>query len=134
MTVRFRLAQIVFVVALVTALGATTAARDDDAQGKDSKKSDSRSDSRDRDDRDNDRNSDRKDNDRRDNDRDDDRRDNDRDHDDDDDNSHHGKKVTICHREDRRSGGKTITVSASAVAAHQLHGDTLGACSVSACR
>jgi len=32
------------------------------------------------------------------------------------------EKVTICHK------GKTITVGAPAVAAHQKHGDTLGPC------
>ena len=35
----------------------------------------------------------------------------------------YGKKVTICHK-----GKHTITVSVNAWAAHQRHGDTLGAC------
>ena len=34
----------------------------------------------------------------------------------------YGKKVTICHK------GKTITVGAPAVPAHQRHGDTIGRC------
>lgn len=33
------------------------------------------------------------------------------------------QKVTICHK-----GKNTLTVAASAVSAHQAHGDTLGAC------
>lgn len=134
MALRFRLGQIVLVIALVAGLASTIAARDDDSRSKDAKDS-KKSDSQDRDDRDNDRrDNDRRDNDRRDNDRDDRDRDhdNDRDHDD-DDSHHHVNKVTICHKENRH-GGKTITVSSNAVAAHQQHGDTLGACPVSASR
>ncbi len=128
MTLRFRLGQIVLVIALVAGLAGTVAARDDDSR-KDSKKSDSR----DNDDRD------RRDHDKRDYDRydryDKDRHDNDRDNrDDHDDDSHHnGNKVTICHKQEHK-GGKTITVSASAVSAHQLHGDTIGPCPSSASR
>jgi len=140
MTLRFRLGQIVLVIALVAGLAGTVAARDDDSR-KDSKKSDSR----DNDDRDKDRGDhdkrdydryDRYDRDRHDNDRHDkDRHDNDRDDrdDDDDDSHHHGNKVTICHKQEHK-GGKTITVSASAVSAHQLHGDTIGPCPSSASR
>ena len=140
MTLRFRLGQIVLVIALVAGLAGTVAARDDDSR-KDSKKSDSR----DNDDRDKDRGDhdkrdydryDRYDRDRHDNDRhDNDRHDNDRDDrdDDDDDSHHHGNKVTICHKQDHH-GSKTITVSASAVSAHQLHGDTIGPCPSSASR
>ena len=145
MTLRFRLGQIVLVIALVAGLAGTVAARDDDSR-KDSKKSDSR----DNDDRDKDRGDhdkrdydrydrydrDRHDNDGHDNDRHDkDRHDNDRDDrdDDDDDSHHHGNKVTICHKQDHH-GSKTITVSASAVSAHQLHGDTIGPCPSSASR
>jgi len=140
MTLRFRLGQIVLVIALVAGLAGTVAARDDDSR-KDSKKSDSR----DNDDRDKDRGDhdkrdydryDRYDRDRHDNDRhDNDRHDNDRDDrdDDDDDSHHHGNKVTICHKQEHK-GGKTITVSASAVSAHQLHGDTIGPCPSSASR
>jgi len=140
MTLRFRLGQIVLVIALVAGLAGTVAARDDDSR-KDSKKSDSR----DNDDRDKDRGDhdkrdydryDRYDRDRHDNDRHDkDRHDNDRDDrdDDDDDSHHHGNKVTICHKQDHH-GSKTITVSASAVSAHQLHGDTIGPCPSSASR
>jgi len=135
MTLRFRLGQIVLVIALVAGLAGTVAARDDDSR-KDSKKSDSR----DNDDRDKDRG----DHDKRDYDRydrydrdrhDKDRHDNDRDDrdDDDDDSHHHGNKVTICHKQEHK-GGKTITVSASAVSAHQLHGDTIGPCPSSASR
>lgn len=135
MTLRFRLGQIVLVIALVAGLAGTVAARDDDSR-KDSKKSDSR----DNDDRDKDRG----DHDKRDYDRydrydrdrhDRDRHDNDRDDrdDDDDDSHHHGNKVTICHKQEHK-GGKTITVSASAVSAHQLHGDTIGPCPSSASR
>jgi len=135
MTLRFRLGQIVLVIALVAGLAGTVAARDDDSR-KDSKKSDSR----DNDDRDKDRGDhdkrdydryDRYDRDRHDN----DRHDNDRDDrdDDDDDSHHHGNKVTICHKQEHK-GGKTITVSASAVSAHQLHGDTIGPCPSSASR
>jgi Ni/Co efflux regulator RcnB len=129
-TLRFRLGQIVLVIALVTGLGATIAARDEDSRSKDSrdsKKGDSRyTDGRDWD---HDKDRDDKDHDRRrhDNDRDDD------DDDDDDDSHHHGNKVTICHKQEHK-GGKTITVSASAVSAHQLHGDTLGPCPSSASR
>jgi len=35
---------------------------------------------------------------------------------------HYQYSVTICHQ------GKTIVVSNQAVAAHQRHGDTIGAC------
>ena len=135
MTLRFRLGQIVLVIALVAGLAGTVAARDDDSR-KDSKKSDSRdNDDRDKDRRDNDKRDydryDRYDRDRHDN----DRHDNDRDDrdDDDDDSHHHGNKVTICHKQEHK-GGKTITVSASAVSAHQLHGDTIGPCPSSASR
>ena len=140
MTLRFRLGQIVLVIALVAGLAGTVAARDDDSR-KDSKKSDSRdNDDRDKDRRDYDNRDydryDRYDRDRHDNDRhDNDRHDNDRDDrdDDDDDSHHHGNKVTICHKQEHK-GGKTITVSASAVSAHQLHGDTIGPCPSSASR
>jgi len=135
MTLRFRLGQIVLVIALVAGLAGTVAARDDDSR-KDSKKSDSRdNDDRDRDRGDHDKRDydryDRYDRDRHDN----DRHDNDRDDrdDDDDDSHHHGNKVTICHKQDHH-GSKTITVSASAVSAHQLHGDTIGPCPSSASR
>ena len=135
MTLRFRLGQIVLVIALVAGLAGTVAARDDDSR-KDSKKSDSRdNDDRDRDRGDHDKRDydryDRYDRDRHDN----DRHDNDRDDrdDDDDDSHHHGNKVTICHKQEHK-GGKTITVSASAVSAHQLHGDTIGPCPSSASR
>jgi len=135
MTLRFRLGQIVLVIALVAGLAGTVAARDDDSR-KDSKKSDSRdNDDRDRDRGDHDKRDydryDRYDRDRHDR----DRHDNDRDDrdDDDDDSHHHGNKVTICHKQEHK-GGKTITVSASAVSAHQLHGDTIGPCPSSASR
>ena len=135
MTLRFRLGQIVLVIALVAGLAGTVAARDDDSR-KDSKKSDSRdNDDRDRDRGDHDKRDydryDRYDRDRHDK----DRHDNDRDDrdDDDDDSHHHGNKVTICHKQEHK-GGKTITVSASAVSAHQLHGDTIGPCPSSASR
>jgi hypothetical protein len=35
----------------------------------------------------------------------------------------YGKKVTVCHK-----GKKTISISKSALPAHQRHGDTLGTC------
>ncbi len=41
----------------------------------------------------------------------------------------YGKKVTICHK-----GKKTITISKSALPAHQRHGDTLGSCSSAAAK
>jgi len=37
----------------------------------------------------------------------------------------------VCHRDNGRRGGKTLTIGASAVAAHLAHGDTEGPCSAS---
>jgi len=108
------------VLALCTAV--TLGARDDDRKKEDSNRRDSNSEKE-------------KNNLKNKNERDDDERDrrnvrNDREDDDDDDHDdHHGsKKVTICHK------GKTIEISANAVCDHQRHGDTLGACPVSASR
>jgi len=135
MTLRFRIAQMLLVIALVAGLAATIYARDDDPRDF-SRKYDSRSntrvvESKRYDDRDDDGDDDS----RRRRDRDDD---DDDDKDDDDDRDHHqnhgNKKVTICHKEDNRPGGKTITISWKALAAHQLHGDTIGPCPVSRCK
>ena len=108
-------ANILLAVVLALCTAVTLGARDDEKKGKEeSNRRDSSNDkgksSDDRDDRERYRN-----------DRDDD--------DDDDHDDHHGsKKVTICHK------GKTIEISANAVCDHQRHGDTLGACPISASR
>ncbi len=163
MTLRFRIARLVLTIVFVAGLAASIAARDDDprdfsrknnSRSSNSKVNESRKDSRyerndnrrgDRDDDDRDDDDDDDDDDDRRRDRDDDRRKNDRDDDDDDDDddedddrgnhqNHGDKKVTICHRDNGHPGGKAITVSWSAVAAHQQHGDTLGPCPVSRCK
>jgi hypothetical protein len=51
-----------------------------------------------------------------------------------DHDSHHNQSVALCHRDNGRPGAKTITVSCNAVSAHMRHGDTLGACALSASR
>ena len=37
-------------------------------------------------------------------------------------------KVTICHKEEKKSGGNTITIGLPALGAHLKHGDRVGAC------
>jgi hypothetical protein len=39
-----------------------------------------------------------------------------------------GEKALVCHKPDNKNGGKTLSISQSAVPAHLAHGDTLGAC------
>jgi hypothetical protein len=39
-----------------------------------------------------------------------------------------GEKVLVCHKPNSKKGGKTLSISSSAVPAHLGHGDTLGAC------
>ena len=39
-----------------------------------------------------------------------------------------GEKVLVCHKPNNKKGGKTLSISSSAVPAHLGHGDTLGAC------
>jgi hypothetical protein len=39
-----------------------------------------------------------------------------------------GEKVLVCHKPNNKKGGKTLSISQSAVPAHLGHGDTLGAC------
>ena len=39
-----------------------------------------------------------------------------------------GEKVLVCHKPDSKKGGKTLSISSSAVPAHLGHGDTLGPC------
>lgn len=38
-------------------------------------------------------------------------------------------KITVCHKEEKKHGGETISIGAPALSAHLAHGDTLGACS-----
>ncbi|MEO7839379.1 MAG: DUF5666 domain-containing protein [Anaerolineales bacterium] len=46
----------------------------------------------------------------------------------DDGNSAEGEKALVCHKPNSKKGGKTLSISSSAVPAHLGHGDTLGAC------
>jgi hypothetical protein len=39
-----------------------------------------------------------------------------------------GEKALVCHKPHNKKGGKTLSISTSAVPAHLGHGDTLGAC------
>ena len=39
-----------------------------------------------------------------------------------------GEKALVCHKPNHKKGGKTLSISTSAVPAHLGHGDTLGAC------
>ncbi len=39
-----------------------------------------------------------------------------------------GEKVLVCHKPNSKKGGKTLSISSSAVPAHLGHGDTLGPC------
>ena len=39
-----------------------------------------------------------------------------------------GEKVLVCHKPDKKKGGKTLSISSSAVPAHLGHGDVLGPC------
>ena len=39
-----------------------------------------------------------------------------------------GEKALVCHKPNNKKGGKTLSISSSAVPAHLGHGDTLGAC------
>ena len=39
-----------------------------------------------------------------------------------------GEKALVCHKPNNKKGGKTLSISTSAVPAHLGHGDTLGAC------
>ncbi|MDQ3006352.1 MAG: hypothetical protein M3R47_13345, partial [Chloroflexota bacterium] len=39
-----------------------------------------------------------------------------------------GQKALVCHKPNNKKGGKTLSISTSAVPAHLGHGDTLGAC------
>lgn len=48
--------------------------------------------------------------------------------DDDDGTPVEGEKALVCHKPNNKKGGKTLSISSSAVPAHLGHGDTLGAC------
>ena len=39
-----------------------------------------------------------------------------------------GEKALVCHKPNHKKGGKTLSISTSAVPAHLGHGDTLGVC------
>ena len=44
------------------------------------------------------------------------------------------KTVLLCHKGDKKNGGKTMEVPQPAAAAHFGHGDTAGACAASPSR